>query len=189
MNNLKRSGFFLLCAVLMLFGISCSSEKSPTKQEARSQEKKIKSLGPITVKGFSLGMEFSKAREVALKLFEEAGFSKEIKTEIKADSTEVTVWKDPNTPIWVSIWKDEKDELIKVEMSSDATETFFKAKGMSAEEFQKSFFNNYGIPDVTRTVTYMTVWKYESPKGWFVQLNDAKYLIFGKNPEKVKPVF
>lgn len=137
-------------------------------------------------------MEFGKARELALKLFEDAGFSEEISTGINPDNTDIGVGIDSTRPIVITIWKDKNDFLSKVEMSTYAIDIFFNAKDLSAEEFVKEFAKYYGLPEMKpakdETVGY-TYWNYESNKGWHIGINDAKYLIFENIPEKEKPIF
>ena len=77
-------------------------------------------------------------------------------------------------------------------MSSYAVDAFFKAGEVKAEDFVKEFAKNYDLPEMTPSRDESDIydlWKYESKDGWFVQINDAKYLIFGKTPGKAKPVF
>jgi len=172
--------------------ISCSSEKTPPQQGTSAPGVVEGSVKPITVKGFSLGMDFSKARENAIKLFEGVGFSKEISTEISQDKTEITVWETPDNPNTITIFKDKANKLDKVEMSSYAVNTFFKATSIEAADFVKEFSKNFGLPEMSETKDELvgyTYWKYESKTGWYVRINDAKYLIFGSGQEKAKPVF
>ena len=175
-----------ILSIIVLFSfiaIGCKSEKETPATES------LKVPDSISLKGLSLGMDFSIAREQALKLFEDAGFSKEIMTEIKPDSTEFSVLKMPLEPIWIGIWKDEKGKLFRVQMSTYATETFFNAKDLSAEEFVKEFAKNYKLPNMkpNKNEPWVTWWNYESKNNWRISINDAKYIKYETIPEKQKP--
>jgi len=183
---MKLKSLLSIIVVFSFITVGCKSKKEMPALDSR------KALDSISLKGLSLGMEFDKARESAIKLFEDAGFSKEIVPNINTDNTEICVTKNENRPICISIWKDKNNFLRKVEMSTYATDTFFNAMDLSAEEFVKAFAKNYGLPEMKpakdETVGY-TYWNYESKKGWHIRINDAKYIIFEKIPEKEKPIF
>jgi hypothetical protein len=182
--------YLLVCVSLILLGFSCSSNNGSTKQETQAQIIKSDNIDPITIKGFSLGMDYSKAREQAFKLFEENGYSKEIKTDITPESTDIIVYQTPDRPVVITIFKDKEEKLKKVEMSTFATNEFFKAALLSEADFVKEFTKSYGLPDLAPVKdSYMTYWKYESKKGWYIKINDAKFITFGKSPEIEKPVF
>jgi hypothetical protein len=172
---MKLKSILLVIIVFFFIAVGCKSKKETPAADSR------KGLDSISLKGLSLGMEFGKARERAIKLFEDAGFSKEIVPNINADNTEICVMKNEYRPICISIWKDKNNFLRKVEMSTYATDIFFNAMDLSAEEFVKEFAKNYGLPEMKpakdETVGY-TYWDYESKNGWHIRINDAKYIIF-----------
>ncbi len=167
-----RKTIFLI-SILIFFIIQCSPKCEAKESYVTYKEKKL------VVKGLSLSMDFGKAREQVLKLFEDAGFTSEIETNIEADNTEIFV-EDYLTIISVHIWKDKDNKLSKIEMSSYATDKFFNATNISAEDFVKEFAKNYNLsamkPEKDEIVGY-TYWKYESEEGWYIKINDAKYII------------
>lgn len=170
-----------LISILMFFIIQCSPKSETKESNATNNEKRL------VVKGLSLGMDFGKARGQVLKLFEDAGFTSEIETDIEADKTEIFV-EDYLTIISIHIWKDEDNKLSKIEMSSDATNKFFNATNISAEDFVKEFAKNYNLPAMKPKkdeIVGYTYWKYESKEGWYIKINDAKYITI----ETIKPKF
>lgn len=178
-----RKTIFLI-SILIFFIVQCSPKSETKESNATNNEKRL------VVKGLSLGMDFGKAREQVLKLFEEVGFTSEIETEIEANKTEVRVgdYFIDSSIICVSIWKDQGNKLSKIEMSSDATNKFFNATNINAEDFVKEFASNYSVPamkpEKDEIVGY-TYWKYESKDGWYIKINDAKYITI----ETIKPKF
>jgi hypothetical protein len=180
---MKLKPILSIIVVFSFISIGCKSKKETFTTDS------LKVPDSISLKGLSLGMEFSKARELVLKLFEDAGFSKEIVPNINADNTEICVIKNEDRPICISIWKDKNNFLRKVEMSTYATDIFFSAKDLGAEEFVKEFAKNYGLPEIKpaidKSVGY-TYWNYDSKNGWQIRINDAKYIIFEIILEKQK---
>ena len=175
-----RKTIFLI-TILIFFIIQCSPKSETKESNAINNEKRL------VVKGLSVGLDFGKAREQVLKLFEDAGFTSEIETDIEADKTEIFV-EDYLTIISIHIWKDKDNKLSKIEMSSDATNKFFNATNLNAEDFVKEFASNYSMPamkpEKDEIVGY-TYWKYESKEGWYIKINDAKYITI----ETIKPKF
>ncbi len=71
-------------------------------------------------------------------------------------------------------------------MSSDATNKFFHATNINAENFAKEFAGNFGLPAMKpEKHERYTYWKYESKEGWYIKINDAKYITI----ETIKPKF
>lgn len=179
---MKRTIF--LISILIFFIVQCSPRNETKESSTKNNEKKL------VVKGLSLGMDYGKAREQVLKLFEEAGFTSEIEIEIESNKTEVRVgdYIAGYSIIWVCIWKDKENKLSKIEMSSDATNKFFHATNINAENFAKEFAGNFGLPAMKPEkdeILGYTYWKYESKDGWYVKINDAKYITI----EKIKLKF
>jgi len=175
-----RKTIFLI-TILIFFIVQCSPKSETKESNTINNEKRL------VVKGLSLGMDFGKARERVLKLFEDAGFTSEIETDIEADKTEVFI-EDYLTIISIQIWKDKDNKLSKIEMSGYATNKFFNATNISAEGFVKEFAKNYNLPEMKPKkdeIVGYTYWKYESKEGWYIKINDAKYFII----ETIKPKF
>jgi len=182
MRDLIKDRIFLVCIALVLLG-NCTRGKGPANQASAKH---------ISVKGFTLGMDFAEARGNALKLFEEGDFDKAPTIEFIRDKTEMCLWLMDLRPVTIDLYKDDTDRLTKIEMSTYAVNAFFKAWDVKAADFVKEFAKNYELPGMASArdeLDIYNLWKYESKDGWFVQINDAKYLKFGKTPEKAKPVF
>ena len=182
MGSHNKCLYLFLCIALLLFA-DCKQSKSNNRQASKES---------ITIKGFKLGMNFTEAQGNALRLFEEAGFNKGPRVEFVKDHTEISLELSELRPVVISLFKDDANLLARVEMSSYATDAFFKASEVKAEDFAKELADSYRLPEMVKgrdELNIYTLWRYESKDGWFVQVNDAKYLIFGKGPIKPKQVF
>lgn len=177
---MKKLPYLIIILVLII------SQCSPKGSNNESNEVASEAIRLVEIKGLSLGMDFSKAREQIFELFKQSGLGSGIEGVIESNKVEIYSEKDFSI-ISIEIWKNEEDKLSHIEFSSDATNLFLNATDLNAESFVREFTENYNLPVMKQakdeTVGY-TYWLYESNEGWYIKINDAKYLII----EKINPV-
>lgn len=177
---MKKSHYLILILVFMI--VQCS----PQGNKNKSNEIVAETIRSIEIEGLSLGMDFSKAREQVFELFEQSGLGSDIQTKIESNKAEIYTEKDFSI-VSIEIQKNQEDKLSCIEFSSDATNLFLNATNLNADSFVKKFAEKYKLPEMNPAkdeIVGYTYWKYESKDGWYIKINDAKYLII----EKINPV-